>query len=85
MNVTIEVLAKHQKALVEKFGESENIAYSSISFTQLSTAKHFGGCNVNGKHYVYNPTDDSLIREDVLKFIQKTTGKKTTKKVTKVK
>ena len=70
-NITLETLSKHQKALIKKFGESENIAYSSISFTQFSTARYFGGCSINGKYYVYNPTDDSLIREDVLTFIQK--------------
>jgi hypothetical protein len=26
---------------------------------------------VQGSHYVYNPTDDSLIREDVVKWIAK--------------
>jgi len=81
MNVTIALLAKYQKALIKKFGESENVAYNSISFTQFSTARHFGGCNVNGKHYLYNPTDDSLIREDVIKFVQKLSKIKKTKKV----
>ena len=27
------------------------------------------GAKIHGKHYVYNPIDDSLIREDVVKWI----------------
>jgi hypothetical protein len=39
--------------------------------TQLSIARHYGGAKVQGKHFVYNPADDSLIREDVVKWIAK--------------
>lgn len=71
MNITIETLKEHQEALKEKFGASAAIAYPQVSMTQLSVARHFGGATVQGKHYTYNPTDDSLIRDDVLKWVRK--------------
>lgn len=39
----------------------------NISQTQLSIAAYYGGCTYNGSRYVYNPIDDTLTREDVLK------------------
>lgn len=41
--------------------------YYHVSQTQLSIALHYGGATVNGAHYIYDPTDDVLIRADVLK------------------
>ena len=38
-----------------------------ISHTQLSIARHYGGCKFNGHNYIYNPKDDTLTREDVWK------------------
>jgi hypothetical protein len=38
-----------------------------VSQTQLSIARHYGGCTFNGHSYTYNPADDSLTRDDVLK------------------
>jgi len=67
----IEDIKKYQTELMEKFGRSSNVAYTNVSSTQLSIARHYGVANVQGKHYVYNPTDDSLIREDVVKWIAK--------------
>jgi hypothetical protein len=67
----IEDIKKYQTELIEKFGSSSNVAYANVSSTQFSIARHYGGVKINGKHYVYNPTDDSLIREDVVKWIAK--------------
>lgn len=39
----------------------------NISQTQLSIAAYYGGCTYNGSRYVYNPIDDTLTKEDVLK------------------
>lgn len=39
----------------------------NVSTTQLSIARHYGGCKVNGVCYHYDPGSDTLIREDVLK------------------
>ncbi len=35
--------------------------YLNISQTQLSVARHYGGCTINGDHYVYIPEHDALI------------------------
>lgn len=66
---TIEQLKEHQAELKEKFGQSTCIAYANVSMTQLSIARHYGGCKVQGHHFVYNWMDDSLIREDVVKWL----------------
>lgn len=41
--------------------------YLNVSQTQLSIARHYGGCKVNGVFYVYNPIDDTLTRQDLVK------------------
>jgi hypothetical protein len=68
---TIADIRKHIDATEAKFGRLAQIAYPNVSHTQLSIARHFGGAKISGKHYVYNPADDSLIRDDVVKFIAK--------------
>lgn len=45
----------------------ECIGWRNVSRTQLSLARYSGGITVNGKHYVYNPQADELIRADILK------------------
>jgi hypothetical protein len=68
---TLAELQEHRAALIEKFGSRETVAHANVSMTQLSIARHYGGINFNGKHFIYNPADDSLIREDVAKWIVK--------------
>lgn len=70
-NITIEKLHDFIDALELKFGMDANVCYANVSMTQLSIARHYGGCKVGSHHYVYNPTDDSLIREDVFKWLSK--------------
>lgn len=41
--------------------------YYNVSQSQMSIARHFGGMKVNGKRYIYDPTTDALIRDDVAK------------------
>lgn len=41
--------------------------FYQVSKTQLSVARHFGGCKFNGDDYHYNPDDDTLTRFDVWK------------------
>lgn len=36
-----------------------------VSRSQLSIARYYGGIKFNGTHYVYDPTRDVLIREDI--------------------
>ena len=69
--ITIDLLAKYQDELKAAFGPHESIAYARVSFTQLSIARHYGCANVNGKMFVYNPADDSLIRDDVVAWMKK--------------
>ena len=68
---SIKDLREFADELKQKFGADANIAYAGVSMTQFSIARHYGGCKVDGKHFVYNPLDDSLIREDVVKWIAK--------------
>jgi hypothetical protein len=68
---TIDDLRKYQTELKAKFGSDTNVAYANISHGQLSVARHYGGCQVQGKHFIYNQVDDSLIREDVAKWVAK--------------
>lgn len=39
--------------------------YYHVSQTQLSVARHYGGCTVNGVEYVYDPTTDTLTRKSL--------------------
>lgn len=71
MNITIEVLKTLRDELDAKFGPTEVIAYPRVSQSQLSIARHYGGITLNSHNFTYNPTDDSLIRDDVLKWASK--------------
>ena len=66
MNISIQTLKDNEAWLKEQFDSQDSIAVANVSMTQFSVARHCGGCKHNGKYYVYNPTDDSLIREDVI-------------------
>lgn len=68
---TIEDIRTHADAIEAKFGKDTNLAYAGVSKTQLSIASYYGGAKVQGDYFVYNPADDSLIREDVVKFLVK--------------
>jgi Rps23 Pro-64 3,4-dihydroxylase Tpa1-like proline 4-hydroxylase len=68
---SIEDVREFADEIEQKFGANTSIAYAGVSNTQLSIARHFGGCKIQGHRFVYNPTEDSLIREDVVKWIAK--------------
>jgi len=38
-----------------------------VSYGMFSIARHYGSASFNGSHYIYNPRDDTLVRDDVLK------------------
>lgn len=38
-----------------------------VSTSQLSMAKYYGSVALNGARYIYNPVEDSLTRQDVLR------------------
>ena len=44
---------------------------TNVSMTQLSIARHYGGCKYQGDSYTYLPHTDELIRDDVLKWQRK--------------
>ena len=69
MQPTLEDLKNHREEAMEKFGLQDQIGYANVSQTQLSIARFSGGCKVQGKHYIYNPADDSLMREDIVKWL----------------
>lgn len=41
---------------------------TNVSMTQLSIARHYGGCKFQGDSYTYLPDTDELIRNDVLRW-----------------
>lgn len=45
-----------------------------ISRTQLSIARHAGGCRYQGQNYVYMPTTDELVRADVARLVTRLRG-----------
>jgi hypothetical protein len=55
-----------------------------VSQTQLSVARHYGGCTYNGQVYVYQPLTDELIRNDVLKCVMRLRKKPKSKPKQKV-
>lgn len=46
------------------------IGWRSVSDTQLSISRHYGGMTVQGRYYFYFPADDSLWRDDVVRAIR---------------
>jgi hypothetical protein len=68
---TIEDLRKYQTELEAEFGSGTTVAYANVSMGQMSVARHYGGATVQGRLCIYNPVDDSLIREDVVKWVAK--------------
>lgn len=69
--ITLSDLIAHGDAIESKFGKDAPIAYANVSMTQLSVARYYGAAKVNGQRYIYSESDDSLIREDVVKFVRK--------------
>lgn len=46
-------------------------AIGGVSQSQLSIARHYGGCKFRGRHYLYIPETDELLRDDVAKWLTK--------------
>lgn len=57
----------------------ENIGWRNVSQTQLSLARMSGAVTVNGKRYTYVPATDELIRDDIIKRVQKWQKEQATK------
>jgi hypothetical protein len=71
LSITLETLRQYQPEAIERFGGSASIAYARITQTHFSIARYWGGCTINGRHFVYCPIDDSLIRSDVFGWLVK--------------
>ena len=41
--------------------------YHNVSQSQLSIARHYGGCTINGEHYTYIAKEDKLVLTSELK------------------
>ena len=67
----VDLVKENAAVIAAKFGSTTGVLYRNVSQTQLSIARYYGGCKVQGHDYVYDPTDDSLIRSDVLKFLKR--------------
>ena len=68
---TIDDLRKYQAELEAEFGSDTTVAYANVSMGQLSVGWQYGGATVQGRLCIYNPDDDSLIREDVVMWVAK--------------
>jgi hypothetical protein len=64
--MTIEELKELTRDV--QFKKDAPYAITNVSHTQLSIARHYGGCKYNGYDYTYFPEEDTLIRNDVLKW-----------------
>ena len=47
------------------------IMYCDVSYSQLSLARHAGGAMVHGRRFTYVTATDELIRDDLLKWIER--------------
>jgi hypothetical protein len=43
------------------------MVYTYISNSQLSIARHYGGCNIQGEKFIYIPKEDALIHHSLVK------------------
>lgn len=44
---------------------------TGVSQSQLSVARHYGGCQYQGQEYVYVQTTDELVRADVARLVSR--------------
>ena len=56
--------------------KTEKIAPEYWLNSQLSVARHHGGCVINGKKFIIDPVDNYLVREDIYKAELKNKKKK---------
>lgn len=56
---------------LSKLDTATPFAIGGVSNSQLSIARYYGGCTYNGRHYVYMPMTDEIIRDDVVKWLAK--------------
>lgn len=67
-------VSEQELSVINSSGLNFSVAHAIIRYvssSQLSVARHFGGCRAFGRHYVYVPETDELIRDDVVKLLAK--------------
>lgn len=58
-------------AVFEHFGVRDTLAYAGVSDTIFSPARMFGALTINGALYLYSPSTDELLRQDVIKWVER--------------
>lgn len=69
--VTLSDISNYRGELIERFGKSEVLCHTNTSMSHLSIARHSGGCVINGKTFKYFEDDDMVVREDVVKWLNR--------------
>ena len=62
-----EIIALNESTL----STATPFAISGVTNSQLSIARYYGGCSYQGKHYIYMPMTDELVRDDVMAWLAK--------------
>ena len=65
------LLTNEELAAIQSLPRDTPYQIRNVSHGQLSIARHYGGCSFNGYEYVYDPTDDTLTHNDVLKLVMR--------------
>ena len=65
-HLTKDELAALQKTILSR---DTPFIIQGVSTTQLSIARHYGGCKFQNREYRYVPPTDELVRDDVIKWI----------------
>lgn len=63
--------AEYDDLLASDIDKAAPLAMAHVSRTQFSVARYSGGVGYKGRTYFYNPVTDELIRDDVLKAVEK--------------
>jgi hypothetical protein len=56
---------------VETKKEEAPLVVLNVSRSYFSVARHYGGCTIQGKKYIYMTLQDALIRQDKIKEYNK--------------
>lgn len=64
-------MTDERQAIAEKLPRDTPYAIQSVSQGMFSVARHYGGAKYNGASYTYIPETDELVRDDVVKAVQR--------------
>lgn len=63
--------AEFEALQLSKLDRATPFVIGGVSQSQLSIARHYGGCKFQGRNYSYLPLTDELLRDDVVKWLAK--------------